>query len=107
MVVTHARIVGPREGRQGWLGGLGIRFMVPGADSGGGFSMVEHPLAPRALAAPLHRHSREDEYSYVVSGRVGALLGDEVVYGGAGGLFLQTPGPGGTILDAGPRPRPR
>jgi quercetin dioxygenase-like cupin family protein len=104
MVVTHARIVGPREGRQGWLGGLGIRFMVPGADSGGGFSMVEHPLAPRALAAPLHRHSREDEYSYVVSGRVGALLGDEVVYGGAGDLIYKPRGQWHTFWNAGDDP---
>ena len=34
---------------------------------------------PRALAAPLHRHHREDEYSYVLMGKLGALLGDEVV----------------------------
>ena len=79
----------PAAGREslGWLGGLGVRFMVPGADSGGGFSLVEHPLKPRALAAPLHRHSREDEYSYVLSGRVGALLGDKVVYGVPGDLI--------------------
>ena len=36
-------------------------------------------MSARALAAPLHRHSREDEYSYVLEGRIGALLGDEVV----------------------------
>lgn len=32
-----------------------------------------------ALAAPLHRHHREDEYSYVLTGTLGALLGDAVV----------------------------
>jgi uncharacterized cupin superfamily protein len=26
-------------------------------------------MGPRKLAAPLHRHSREDEYSYVLEGR--------------------------------------
>ena len=36
-------------------------------------------MSPRALAAPLHRHTREDEYSYVLEGRMGALLGDDVV----------------------------
>ena len=30
-------------------------------------------MSPRALAAPMHRHTREDEYSYVLEGRVGAL----------------------------------
>jgi hypothetical protein len=34
----------------------------------------------------MHRHSREDEYSYVLGGRVGAKLGQEVVYGQAGEL---------------------
>jgi len=34
----------------------------------------EHPIAPRHLAAPLHRHSREDEYSFVLEGKLGALL---------------------------------
>lgn len=33
----------------------------------------------RPLAAPLHYHHNEDEYSYVLSGTLGALLGDEVV----------------------------
>ena len=39
--------------------------MLDGDRTGGGFSLVEHPLAPRALAAPMHRHKNEDEYSYV------------------------------------------
>jgi hypothetical protein len=29
---------------------------------------VEHPLRSRALAAPMHRHHREDEYSFVLEG---------------------------------------
>ncbi len=40
--------------------------------------MVEHELAPRVLAAPLHRHSREDEYTLVLEGRLGIFQdGDE------------------------------
>lgn len=89
MTVAHAKVVEAGAGRLGWLGGLGVRSMVPGIDSRGGFSLVEHPLKPRALAAPLHRHSREDEYSYVLSGRVGALLGDEVVVGKPGDLIYK------------------
>lgn len=76
-----ARVLGPHEGKAGMLGSMGVRFMIDRSDSGGGFSLVEHPIPPRALGAPLHRHSREDEYSYVLEGRVGALLGDEVVTG--------------------------
>ncbi|HKW07386.1 MAG TPA: cupin domain-containing protein [Candidatus Dormibacteraeota bacterium] len=98
---TTARVLKSGEGRQGWLGGLGVRWMIPGIDSNGGFSLVEHPMKPRALAAPLHRHSREDEYSVVVTGRVGALLGDEVVYGGPGDVIWKPRGQWHTFWNAG------
>jgi mannose-6-phosphate isomerase-like protein (cupin superfamily) len=71
------------------LGSIGVRFMLAGAETGGGFSLVEHPMPPRALAAPLHRHTHEDEYSFVLEGCVGALLGDEVVYGEVGDLIFK------------------
>jgi hypothetical protein len=75
------RIIGPRDGHAVDLQSLGVRFLAWGAETGGGFSLVEHPIPPRTLCAPLHRHSREDEYSFVLEGRMGALLGDDVVYG--------------------------
>jgi quercetin dioxygenase-like cupin family protein len=43
----------------------------------------------KTLAAPYHRHAREDEYSYVLEGRMGALLGDDVVYAEAGDLVYK------------------
>lgn len=97
---TKARVLKPGQGAQGWLGGLGVRFVIPGADSNQGFSLVEHPLRPRALAAPLHRHSREDEYSVILSGRVGALLGDEEVYGGPGDVIWKPRGQWHTFWNA-------
>ena len=36
----------------------------------GGFSIVEHLLAPKELAARLHMHSREDEFTVVIKGHV-------------------------------------
>ena len=50
---------------------LGVRFMIDGKRTGGAFSLVEHPLPPRALGSPLHTHHNEDEYSYVLEGRFG------------------------------------
>jgi mannose-6-phosphate isomerase-like protein (cupin superfamily) len=101
---TLARIVGPRDGKLGKLGGIGIRFLIDGAESGGGFSLVEHPMEPRALAAPLHRHSREDEYSFVLEGRVGADLGGEIVYGEVGDLIFKPKGQWHTFWNAGDAP---
>ena len=60
--------------------------MIDGPEAAERFSLVEHPMSPRALAAPLHMHTREDEYSYVLEGRLGALLGDDVVEAGPGDL---------------------
>jgi mannose-6-phosphate isomerase-like protein (cupin superfamily) len=84
MKTNKAKVIGPRDGKSGFLGSIGVRFMIDGADAGERFSLVEHPLGPRALAAPLHRHIREDEYSFVLEGRMGALLGDEVLEAGPG-----------------------
>src|SRR5256714_5694113 len=104
MAMLAARVVGPADGRAGFLGSIGVRFMIDGAESGGGFSLVEHPMSARALAAPLHRHTREDEYSYVLEGRVGALLGDEVLVGGPGDLIFKPRDQWHTFWNAGDEP---
>jgi mannose-6-phosphate isomerase-like protein (cupin superfamily) len=61
------------------FGGFGVLWKLDGHLTDQRFSVVHHPLAPHALAAPLHYHHNEDEYSYVVTGTLGALLGDDVV----------------------------
>ncbi len=104
MHTTTARVVGPRDGKAGFLGSIGVRFMLDGNDVGDRFAVVEHPMSPHALAAPLHRHAREDEYSYVVEGRVGALLGDEVVLGGPGDLIFKPRNQWHTFWNAGDEP---
>jgi quercetin dioxygenase-like cupin family protein len=89
METTAAKLVGPGDGKAGFLGTIGVRFMIGGAEAGERFSLVEHPMSARALAAPLHRHTREDEYSYVLEGHLGALLGDEVLVGSPGDLIFK------------------
>jgi quercetin dioxygenase-like cupin family protein len=103
-MTTTARVLGPRDGRTGFLGSIGVRFMVDSEESGGGFSLVEHPMSARALGAPLHRHTGEDEYSYVLEGRVGALLGDTVVVGSRGDLILKPRNQWHTFWNAGDEP---
>jgi mannose-6-phosphate isomerase-like protein (cupin superfamily) len=99
-----ATVIGPSDGKAGFLGSIGVRFMINGEDAGGDFSLVEHPLSPRALAAPLHRHSREDEYSFVLEGRMGGLLGDEVVEAGPGELVFKPRNEWHTFWNAGDEP---
>jgi mannose-6-phosphate isomerase-like protein (cupin superfamily) len=97
-------IVGPQDGRLGFLGSIGVRFMLGGEPSEQRFSLVEHPMSPRALAAPLHRHTREDEYSYVLEGRMGALLGDDVVEAGPGDFVFKPRDQWHTFWNAGEEP---
>jgi len=68
---------------------VGARFILNGGPSEGRFSLVEHPIIPRGLAAPMHLHTREDEYSFVLEGRWGFQLGDEVVYAEPGDLVYK------------------
>ena len=98
------RILGPHDGRTVDLGSFSVRFMVWGEESGGGFSLVEHPISPRTLVAPLHRHANEDEYSYVLEGRMGAQLGDEVVYAEKGDLVFKPRDQWHTFWNAGDEP---
>lgn len=64
----------------GSAAGCRDRFLIGSADSGGRMAVVEHLLAPRSIAAPMHRHTLEDEFSFVIEGRVWFhAAGDEVV----------------------------
>jgi uncharacterized cupin superfamily protein len=85
-------VLGPDEGDVVQLLALGVRFMIDGEATGGAFGLVEHPLPPRALGAPVHTHRNEDEYSYVLEGHVGVQLGEEVLEAGPGDLVSKPRG---------------
>jgi mannose-6-phosphate isomerase-like protein (cupin superfamily) len=103
-MMTNPTVVGPADGRLVQLATIGVRHMIPGGVSGGRFSLVEHPMPARGLAAPLHRHHREDEYSFVLEGRMGALLGEQVVYAGVGDLVYKPRGQWHTFWNDGDEP---
>lgn len=85
-------VVRPGEGVQVPLGSVGTVHKVPGRATEGRLAIVEHTLAPRHLASPMHRHSREDELSIVLSGQLGTKLGDDVVIAPAGSYVLKPRG---------------
>jgi quercetin dioxygenase-like cupin family protein len=97
-------VLGPTEGDSVRLLALGVRFMIDGEATGGAFSLVEHPLPPRALGAPVHTHRNEDEYSYVLEGRVGLQIGDEVLEAGPGDLVFKPRGIAHAFWNAGDEP---
>jgi mannose-6-phosphate isomerase-like protein (cupin superfamily) len=88
----------------GFVDGVQDRFLVESDRSGGAVALVEHRLAPRTLAAPVHLHEREDEYSYVLEGRIGVLLGDHEVVVEAGGVLVKPRGQWHTFWNPDDRP---
>jgi mannose-6-phosphate isomerase-like protein (cupin superfamily) len=83
---------------------LGTRRMLDGSATGGTFGLVEHDLPSRQLGAPVHTHEREDEYSYVLSGRLTAQIGDEVIEAGPGELVVKPRGIPHAFWNAGDEP---
>ncbi|MGY1805061.1 cupin domain-containing protein [Blastococcus sp. SYSU D00922] len=84
--------------------GVRDRFMVDGEDAGGRFALVQHLFPPRALAAPVHRHHLEDEFTYVVDGRIGAVLGEVEVVAEPGDLLFKPRDQWHTFWNAGNQP---
>jgi mannose-6-phosphate isomerase-like protein (cupin superfamily) len=97
-------VVDPDEGEVLVRGGFGVVAKVGGAPTGGSFAVVEHPLAPGVLAAPPHTHANEDELSFVIEGRMGALIGEDVIEAAAGAYVFKPRGVPHTFWNPGPTP---
>ena len=103
-VAAVGHLLAPDQGEVVQLLALGVRFLIDGEATGGAFSLVEHPLPPRALGSPLHTHRNEDEYSFVLEGRFGIQLGNEVVEAGPGDLVFKPRGVAHAFWNAGEEP---
>jgi quercetin dioxygenase-like cupin family protein len=80
------------------------RQLIRTAETDGRFALVEHVIGPRELAAPVHTHQREDEYSYVIEGRLGAQVGDAEIEAGPGELVAKPRGIPHAFWNAGDEP---
>lgn len=80
------------------------RFLVDSKEWGPGFALVEYLLAPRSLGAPMHLHTREDEFSFVLDGRVWVQLGSEEHVAELGDLVFKPRGEWHTFWNASDRP---
>ena len=80
MEVTSKRLtISPTDGEHVQVGpGIEVVFKIEGHETGGAFSLVEVPIGPRTLVPP-HVHQREDEFSYVLEGEIGARIGEQEV----------------------------
>ena len=81
------QVIGPDDGKH--ILNDFVIFKLMGEAAGGRFALVEHRLAPGQLAAPIHTHQHEDEYSFVLEGELSALLGGELVRASPGTLVVK------------------
>ncbi len=82
----------PGAGRRVALGTFSTTFKVLSEASRGVVALVEHTLGPGLLGAPLHRHSREDEISYVLEGTLTVQQGTRTEQAGPGGCIHKPKG---------------
>ena len=57
---------------------LGTTYKVLSASVGGSAAIVEHTLDAKCLGAPMHKHTRENEISYVLEGELSVIQNGEV-----------------------------
>ena len=99
------RVLGPGEGLVlGAERGVRDRFVVDSRDWGGHLAVVEHLLAPLSIAAPVHRHSKEDEFSLILEGEVSFWAEGEEHVARVGDFVFKPRGEWHTFWNATPHP---
>ena len=78
----------PEDRRSFSFGGIEVRVLLSGSETGGSFAIVDAPIMPKALAGPLHTHHREDALWYVMEGEFGAQVGDRHINEGPGAVVF-------------------
>ncbi len=97
-------VIAPDDGDVVLSGGFGFVGKLYGEENGGAFAIGEHPIEPGILAAPPHTHTNEDEISYVLEGKIGAMIGEEVYTATAGSYLLKPRGISHAFWNPGPEP---
>ena len=80
-----------------------FRYKVESADSAGSLAVLEVEIPAHTLVKP-HTHSREDEFSLVVDGTVGARIGDRELTAGPGCYLVKPRGTAHAMWNAASTP---
>jgi len=99
------RIIRAGEGEVlGSVDGCRDRFLIDSKDWGGRLAVVEHLLAPHSIAAPMHRHTKEDEFSLILEGQVWYHAAGEELTAAVGDLVFKPRGEWHTFWNAADQP---
>jgi quercetin dioxygenase-like cupin family protein len=80
---------------------LGTTFKVLSSSVGGSAAIVEHTLEPNCIGAPMHRHTHENEISYVLEGQLTVFQNGIVQTAHAGEYIVKPLGIFHTFWNAG------
>lgn len=86
------------------LGPISARLLMASEETGGRVGIVESPIEAGVLASPLHIHSKEDGWWYILEGRFAAQVGAETVEAGPGSFVRAPRGIPHTYWNPGPGP---
>lgn len=103
--IEHRQVVDVNAGEAlGFAGIMGLLKIDQSATEGRFVVAMFPEIPPRVLAAPLHRHHNEDEYTCVLEGELGLQLGQEVIRAAAGTWVLKPRGQWHTFWNAADAP---
>lgn len=97
------KVVTQGEGKIVSLFGVRFCYKITGADTGGRMAILEVEIPPSTLVKP-HAHSREDEFTVVLSGTVGVRTGNQVLEAGPGSYLAKPRGVPHAMWNAGSAP---
>ncbi|MGO4441718.1 cupin domain-containing protein [Mycobacterium sp. 2YAF39] len=96
-------VVQPGDGDLVPIPGFGAVFKLTSRTTGGLVSIVEHPF-PVGIITAAHRHTNEDEHSYVLAGEIGFRSDDNEVVLAPGGYITKPRGQMHAMWNAGTEP---
>jgi quercetin dioxygenase-like cupin family protein len=84
------KVVLPDEAKTLSLYDVQFRYGIASAETDGRLALLEVTIPPRTLVKP-HAHSKEDEFSLVLSGPIGVRVGEQTVEEVPTGSWLVKP----------------
>lgn len=94
---AQAIAFGPGEGEAYWFLGALATIKASTESTSGRVAVIEH-LAPRGHGSPLHVHTGEDEWFYVIDGELTFWVGGEVTVAPAGSFVYGPRGVAHTFM---------
>lgn len=81
-----------KVGQSVFFRSLGTTYKVLSESVHGSAAIVEHTLEARSLGAPMHKHTHENEISYILEGELSVIQNGDVHTAGPGDYIVKPKG---------------